>query len=87
METLTIEINNPKARRLIDDLVDLGLISVKAEIPSWNERWKKLSETLPDTDSITEEEIFEEVRAVRNLNYIQNTNPVRTPWPTSFIAD
>lgn len=65
METLTIEINNPKARRLIDDLVDLGLISVKEETLSWSERWEELSKTLPDTDSITEEEIFEEIRAVR----------------------
>lgn len=65
METLTIEINNPKARRLIDDLVDLGLISVKEEKRSWNERWEELSKTLPDTDSITEEEIVEEIRAVR----------------------
>jgi transcription initiation factor IIE alpha subunit len=65
METLTIEINNPKARRLIDDLVDLGLISVKEERRSWSERWEELFKTLPDTDSITEEEIFEEIRAVR----------------------
>lgn len=66
METLTIEINNPKARRLIDDLADLGLISVKEEKGSWSERWEELSKTLPNTDSITEEEIFEEIRAVRD---------------------
>lgn len=65
METLTIEINNPKARRLIDDLADLGLISVKEEKRSWNERWEELSKTLPDIDSITEEDIFEEIKAVR----------------------
>ncbi|MDR6808777.1 mannitol/fructose-specific phosphotransferase system IIA component (Ntr-type) [Dyadobacter sp. BE34] len=65
METLTIEINDPKARRLIDDLVDLGLISVKEEKLSWNERWEELSKALPDIDSITEEDIFEEIKAVR----------------------
>lgn len=65
METLTIEINNPKARRLIDDLADLGLISVKEQKQSWNERWEELSKILPDTDSITEAEIIEEIRAVR----------------------
>ncbi|SDG52193.1 hypothetical protein SAMN04487996_119139 [Dyadobacter soli] len=65
METLTIEINNPKARRLIDDLADLGLISVKEEKRSWSERWEDLSKTLPDTSLITEEEIFEEINAVR----------------------
>jgi hypothetical protein len=46
-------------------LVDLELISVKEEKRSWSERWEELSKTLPDIDSITEEEIFEEVRAVR----------------------
>lgn len=61
-----IEITNPKARRLIDDLVDLGLISVREEKRSWNERWKELSGTLPHIDSITEDEILEEVRTVRN---------------------
>jgi hypothetical protein len=43
MEMLTIEINNPKAKRLIDDLADLGLISVKETKPSWNERWQELA--------------------------------------------
>jgi transcription elongation GreA/GreB family factor len=65
METLTIEISNPKARRLIDDLVDLGLISVKEEKCSWNERWEEFSKTLPNTESITEEEIFEEIKTIR----------------------
>ncbi len=65
METLTIEISNPKARRLIDDLVDLGLISVKEEKRSWNERWEEFSKTLPNTESITEEEIFEEIKTIR----------------------
>ncbi|SEJ53973.1 hypothetical protein SAMN05216327_112113 [Dyadobacter sp. SG02] len=65
METLIIEIKNPKARRLIDDLADMGLISVKEEKRPWSERWEELTKTLPDIDSITEEEIFEEIRAVR----------------------
>lgn len=29
METITIELNTPKAKKLIDDLVDLGIISIK----------------------------------------------------------
>ncbi|MBO9611509.1 MAG: hypothetical protein J7619_02380 [Dyadobacter sp.] len=65
METLTIEINNPKARRLIDDLADLGLISVKEEKCPWSERWEEFSKTLPNTDSITEEEILEEIKVIR----------------------
>nr|WP_295923635.1 hypothetical protein [uncultured Dyadobacter sp.] len=66
MEVLTIEITNPKARRLIDDLVDLGLISVKESKESWNDRWAALSQTLPDTDEVTEQEILEEIAMVRN---------------------
>jgi hypothetical protein len=64
METLTIEILNPKARRLIDDLVDLGLISIKPNKRSWSGRWKDLSDSLPSTD-ISEQEIIEEIKSVR----------------------
>ncbi|WAC15078.1 hypothetical protein [Dyadobacter pollutisoli] len=66
METLTIEINNPKAKRLIDDLADLGLISVKESKPSWKERWQELAKSLPDSEAITEEDVMDEVSAVRN---------------------
>ncbi|MEO6284064.1 MAG: hypothetical protein ABIN80_04870 [Dyadobacter sp.] len=66
MEMLTIEINNPKAKRLIDDLADLGLISVKETKPSWNERWQELSKSLPDSDAITEQDILDEVSDVRS---------------------
>ena len=65
METLIIETNNPKVRRLIDNLVDLGLMSVKEERATWKDRWKELSKNLPDTDSITEEDILKEINAVR----------------------
>lgn len=66
METLTIEINNPKAKRLIDDLADLGLISVKETKPSWSERWQELSKSLADSEAITEQDVMDEVSAVRN---------------------
>lgn len=69
METLIIEIQNPKARRLIDDLVDLGLISVKPNKPSWSERWKNLSDSLPETD-ISEQEIMDEISEVREKRFI-----------------
>jgi hypothetical protein len=65
MEMLTIEINNPRAKRLIDDLADLELISVKAPKPSWNERWRELSKSLPDFKAITEQDVMDEVSAVR----------------------
>jgi hypothetical protein len=65
METLTIEIKNPKAKQLIDDLVDLGLIAVRETKPSWNERWSNLSKSLPDVTEISEEDIFEEINKSR----------------------
>lgn len=67
METLTIEINNPKARPFIDGLADLGLITLKEPQPSRAELWKRLDKQLPRTDpDITEEEILEEIRAYRS---------------------
>lgn len=66
METLIIEIQNPKARKLIDDLVDLGLISVKTSQSVWIERWQKLASSLPDSTEISEQEVFDEINEVRN---------------------
>lgn len=66
METLTIELKTPKARRLIDDLVDLGIISLKDSQPSRAELWEKLDKQLPQTEpDITEQEIMEEIKAYR----------------------
>jgi hypothetical protein len=65
MELLTIEINNPKAKRLLDDLADLGLISIKEIIPSWNDRWDAFSGSLPEIN-ISEQEILDEIAVVRN---------------------
>lgn len=66
METLTIEIKSPKARKLIDDLVDLGIISIKTPQPAWNELWDKLDRQLPQTEpDLTEAEIMDEIKAYR----------------------
>ncbi len=66
METLTIEISTPKARRLIDDLVDLGIISVKPTPPTWIDLWNKLDSQLPQTDpDLTEADIVAEINAYR----------------------
>lgn len=57
METLTIEIKNPKAKKLIDDLVDLDLISLLTPKPSLNDLWTKLDTKLPQTEpEISEDE-------------------------------
>ncbi|GHB87743.1 hypothetical protein GCM10007390_49790 [Persicitalea jodogahamensis] len=66
MDTLTIEIRNPKVRELIDSLVDMDLIAILPRQGSWRQEWRKLSDTLPDTSDISEEEIFEEIQAVRS---------------------
>ena len=70
METLVIEIQNPEARRLIDNMVDLGLISVKSVEPSWKERWKKLSDSLPIYSDLSDEDITSEIDEVRNKRIV-----------------
>lgn len=66
METLTIELTNPKARKLIDDLVDLGIISVKTAQPSWTDIWNKLDRQLPQTEpDLSEADITAEINAYR----------------------
>lgn len=66
METITIEILNPKAKKLIDDLVDLELISLIKTSPTWEELWKKLDSRLPQNETnLSEEEISAEIKAYR----------------------
>lgn len=70
MEVLTIEVNDPKAKRLLDDLADLGLISIKDAKPAWNERWEVFSKALPDVEEISEQDIFDEIAIVRSKRHI-----------------
>lgn len=66
METLTIEINTPQARRLIDDLVDLGIISLKPTQPTWAAMWDAADSKLPQTEpDLAEAEIIAEIKAYR----------------------
>jgi hypothetical protein len=66
METLTIEIKTAKARKLIDDLMDLGIISIKTDQPTWTDIWNKVDSQLPQTEpDITEDEIMAEIKAYR----------------------
>jgi hypothetical protein len=68
METLTIEIKNPKAKKLIDDLVDLDLIALLTPKPSWNDLWAKLDTKLPQTEpEISEDEIIAEIKVYRSI--------------------
>lgn len=68
METLRIDIINPKAKRLIKDLADMNLIKIRKEKvnPEFTELLDKLrsqSESAPSLDEITKE--VESVRASR----------------------
>lgn len=65
MDTLTIEIHNPKVREIIANLADLDLISILPQKPTWAERWQSLSDSLPDVPQISEQEILDEISAVR----------------------
>ena len=75
METLTIEIKTAKARKLIDDLVDLGIISLKTDQPAWIDVWNKVDNKLPQTEpDITEDEIMAEIKAHRLEKRMNQTN-------------
>jgi hypothetical protein len=65
MDTLTIGLRNPNAKKLLEDLADLQLISI-LDTSSWTDRWRKLSATLPDVPEISEDDILSEIQAVRN---------------------
>ena len=69
MESLRVEIINPKAKRLLKNLADMELIKIKKETvkSDFSEILDKLrsqSENAPSLDEITKE-----VEAVRNARY------------------
>ena len=61
MESLKIEILNPKARKLLEDLADMNLISINKSDLSLD----KLLSTLRTEENISLEEITKEVEIVR----------------------
>lgn len=65
MDTLTIEIRNPKVRELLDSLASLDLISIVPKQLSWRERWQNLSASLPNAPDISEQDILDEIQVVR----------------------
>lgn len=64
METLRIDIVNPKAKKIIKELADLNLISIRDKDPikSFQELLTKLRSK---TDAISLDEITKEVELVR----------------------
>jgi uncharacterized protein YaaW (UPF0174 family) len=74
METLTIDLINPKAKKLLKDLMDLKLINIRK-----SESKTPLSELLEklrsnSSEEITMEEITAEVEAVRKERYEATKN-------------
>ena len=69
MEFIRIEIINPKAKRLIKDLADMGLIKIKKEQAKseLSELLNKLRNQSEKTPSL--EEINKEVESVRKARY------------------
>jgi len=69
METVRIDILNPKAKSLLKDLADLKLIRIKKEKAKSD--FKELLERvrINADDALIPEEIKEEVEAVRKARY------------------
>lgn len=66
METISIQINNPKAKQLLKDLAKLNLITIKPQVTlqSILDKLRANSNEVPSLDEITAE--VEQVRKVRN---------------------
>ena len=74
METLTIELINPKAKKLLKDLMELKLINIrKTETKSTLSEFLDKIRTNCDED-ISMEEITAEVEAVRAERYEKTKN-------------
>jgi hypothetical protein len=69
METLKVDILNPKARKLLKDLADLDLIAIrkstKSEFSEVLKRLRSNSETVPSPEEIAGE--VETVRSRRSI--------------------
>lgn len=69
MESLRIEIINPKAKRLLKNLADMELIKIKKETvkPDFSELLDNLRSQSENTPSL--DEITKEVESVRKARY------------------
>jgi hypothetical protein len=64
METLRVDILNPKAKQLLFDLMDMNLIRV-SDLSSPRKKFLDLLEQMRSKDAPSPEEIQKEVKAVR----------------------
>lgn len=74
MDTYQIEIIDPKAKKLLDDLANLNLIKVQPLEPK--KLFKRLLKKMRSTggDSLTLEDITKEVESVRSQRYERKSN-------------
>ncbi|UZH56491.1 hypothetical protein JRG66_06420 [Salinimicrobium tongyeongense] len=68
METLRVDIINPKAKKILKELADLNLIKIKEEKKSDFSKLVKKIRSKP-VENINLEEITKEVESVRNSRY------------------
>jgi len=70
METLQIEILNPKVRGILQELAELNLIKIQST-PSPKERFDDLLQKIRsiDPEGVSEDEITYETEAVRSRRY------------------
>ncbi len=68
METLRIDIVNPKAKKIINELADLNLISIRDKDPIKSFQ-KILLKLRTKTKTVSLEEITKEVELVRTKRY------------------
>ncbi len=73
METLRIEILNPKAKRLLKSLEELNLITIN-KMETSNDEFRKLLLKLRSGNAPTLEEITYEVEIVRTKRYEEKTD-------------
>lgn len=67
METLTIDILNPKARNILNDLEDLNLIKINFERTTNEFQNLLIKLRSKSIDAPSDEEIIAEVKTVRKL--------------------
>ena len=69
MESIRIDILNPKARKLLEDLEALDLISIKSQADAKKEFFDLVNRLRSKKADISLDEITAEVEAVRKKNF------------------
>ncbi len=65
MESIRVNIRNPKARKLLEDMAEMDLISIKSREDQKKEFLDLVSKIRTRSNELTPEEIAKEVKAFR----------------------